>query len=135
MARADRVPFVPAHRLVAVWTTLNGLGDFMLLVDSGAERVVLSRRVAARLRLDLGRPLRLEALAGVGQSPPVPVVRLDLVQVGASVAAGLEASIYDLPPAIAADGLLGLNFLRRFRVTFEFDSRTLVLREPPARTA
>jgi hypothetical protein len=29
-----------------------------------------------------------------------------------------------------ADGLLGLNFLDRFRVTFEFDTHTLVLRPP-----
>src|SRR5438552_3902975 len=57
--------------------------------------------------------------------------RSDRVQVGSSEATGLEASVYDLPAVIGADGLLGLNFLRRFRVTFEFDTRTLVLRPPP----
>jgi predicted aspartyl protease len=61
------------------------------------------------------------------------VVRLDRVQVGASLVTGLEASVHDLPAFFRADGLLGLNFLRRFRVTFEFDTRTLVLREPPPR--
>ncbi|MGH2350390.1 MAG: hypothetical protein ACRDJN_02095 [Chloroflexota bacterium] len=60
-------------------------------------------------------------------------MELHRVQVGASVAARLVASVYDLPAAIGTDGLLGLNFLRLFRVTFEFDTRTLVLREPPAR--
>jgi hypothetical protein len=72
-------------------------------------------------------------LAGVGQSPPVPVVRLDHVRVGATDAGPLEVSVFDLPPFFACDGLLGLNFLRHFRVTLEFDSRTLVLCRAAAR--
>jgi predicted aspartyl protease len=48
----------------------------------------------------------------------MPVVRLTQVHVGASSVTGLEASVFDLPAASRTDGLLGLNFLRRFRVTF-----------------
>lgn len=130
MPRADRVRFLPGRRLVAVRASLNELADFDLIADSGAERLVISRRAAERLGLHLDRPLRWERLAGIGQSPPVPVVRLDRVRVGASAVDHLEASVYDLPPVIRADGLLGLNFLRRFRVTFAFDAGLLILREP-----
>ena len=63
----------------------------------------------------------------------MPVVRLDRVRVGAGTVSGLEVSCYDLPAFLGADGLLGLNFLRRFRVTFAFDSGVLILREPPTR--
>jgi hypothetical protein len=48
------------------------------------------------------------------------------------MATGLQAFVYDLPPTIRADGLLGLDSLRRFRVTFDFESRVLILREPRA---
>jgi clan AA aspartic protease (TIGR02281 family) len=133
MPRADRVPFVAGQRLVGVRATLNGQADFLLLVDSGAVSVVISQRTASRLALDFALPLRSATLAGVGQSPSVPVVRLDRVRVGGSKASGLEAAVYDLPAAVGVDGLLGLNFLQRFRVTFEFDTRTLVLRPPPPR--
>ena len=34
----------------------------------------------------------------------------------------------DLPEILRVDDLLGLDVLRRFRVTFEFDTRTLLLR-------
>jgi predicted aspartyl protease len=128
MSRADRVPFVPGGRLIAVRATLNELANAILAVDSGAQRTVISRKVAQRLRLD--QPLRTERLIGVGQSPLVPVFRLDRLRVGASVVLGLEVPVYDLPPIISADGLLGLDFLRRFRVTFDFDSGVLILREP-----
>jgi predicted aspartyl protease len=128
MPRADRVPFVLRARLIAVRATLDELANVLLIVDTGAQRTIISRGVAQSLGLD--SPLRLQALIGVGQSPPVPVVRLDRLRVGASTVLGLEVSVYDLPPVIASDGLLGLDFLRRFRVTFAFESGALILREP-----
>ncbi len=131
MPRADRVPFLANRRLIAVRATLNELANVILIVDSGAQRTVISRKLAQRLGLD--QPLRVETLVGVGQSPPVPVVRLDRLRAGAGTVAGLEVSVYDLPPMISSDGLLGLDFLRRFRVTFAFDLGVLVLREPRKR--
>ncbi|MBA3331390.1 MAG: clan AA aspartic protease [Actinobacteria bacterium] len=119
--------------MITVPATLNDSDDLALIADTGAERTVISRAVAIRLGLDLLRPLRLQPLVGVGRSPPVPVVRLDRVRVGASTVSGVEASVFDLPRFFRADGLLGLNFLRRFRVTFAFDAGILILREPPTR--
>ena len=127
MPRADRLPFVAGQRLLGVRATLNELADVILLADTGAQRSVISPKVAQRLGLD--RPLRLETLVGVGQSPPVPVVRLDRLRVGVSIVLGLHVSIYDLHPLLGADGLLGLDFLRRFRVTFDFDNGVLILRD------
>jgi clan AA aspartic protease (TIGR02281 family) len=128
MARADRIPFLAPHRFVAVEASLNGSLGVTLLVDTGAEQMVVSRQAAALLGLNLSQSLRTQPLVGVGQTLPVPVVRLNHVQVGSSVATNLVASVYDLPPLFRADGLLGLNFLRRFRTTLEFDTHTLVLR-------
>ncbi len=133
MARADRVPFARDRPLVAVRARLNGQARVILAVDTGAELTVISRTTARDLGFDLARPPRVLQLAGVGQSPPVPVVRLNRLQVGASSVTGLDVCVFDVPGVIRADGLLGLNFLRRFRVTFEFDSGTLVLRERTTR--
>jgi predicted aspartyl protease len=127
------VPFLPAHPLIAVRVGFNDLHEFAMVVDSGAGRTLVSQYVARRLGLDLDSPIRREALAGVGQSVPVPIVRLDQVRVGSTIVRGLEASVFDLPAVIRADGLLRLNFLRRFRVTFAFDAGVIILREPPRR--
>lgn len=135
MPAGDRVPFQQSRGLVVMRVTLNHQVNATLIADSGAAQMVISRSIVSQLGVDIARPLRMQSLVGVGQSPPVPVVRLDQVQVGTSAAAGLEASVFDLPAWLGADGLLGLNFLRHFRVTFEFDTRTLVLRPPPNRRA
>lgn len=92
---------------------------------------MISRGLAALLDLDLTRPLRNNPLVGIGQTNSMPVVRLDQVQVEGSAVPNLLTSAFDLPPLFRADGLLGLNFLSHFRVTLEFDTRTLVLRPPP----
>jgi hypothetical protein len=57
-------------------------------------------------------------------------MRLDRLRLGGSTVRGLEVFVYDLPPLLAADGLVGLDFLRRFRVTFDFEAGVLILREP-----
>jgi predicted aspartyl protease len=129
MPAADRVPFLPGRRLVTVRTILNEVDEIALVVDSGAERTIISHQVARRLGMDLDRPQRRESLTGVGQSPPVAVVRLESVRVAGKAVRGLEASVYDPPPVIRADGLLGLNYLRHFRITFAFDLSALILRE------
>src|SRR5439155_8065748 len=123
MATADHVPFLSGYQLVAVGATLNGTIWATLLVDTGAQEMVISRKIAALLGFNLSQPLRMQPLVGVGQTASVPVIRLNRVQVGSSVATNVAASVYDLPPFFRADGLLGLNFLNRFRSTFEFDTR------------
>jgi predicted aspartyl protease len=132
MARADRIPFLPGQRLITVHGVVNRTQRLVFLVDSGAVRTAISRRAASALGIDLGHPLRFEPLVGVGRTAPLPVVRLDLVQVGANDVGGLIVSVFDLPSTFNADGLLGVDFLRRFRVTLEFDTRTLILRDLPA---
>ncbi|MGH7774619.1 MAG: retropepsin-like aspartic protease family protein [Candidatus Binatia bacterium] len=129
MPDATRIPFITGHLLVLVSVVINRTKVFRFIVDTGAQRVIISRDVADTLGLDIVHPLRLETIVTAEwQTPPAPVVRLDSVQLGGIRLRDLEASVFDLPSALRADGLLGLNFLRRFRVTFEFDRSTLILR-------
>ena len=129
MPAATRIPFITGHQLVLVSVVLNRTKAFRFIVDTGAQRTIISHDVADTLGLDIAHPLRFEAIVTAErQTPPAPVVRLDSVQLGGIRLRDLEASVFDLPPTLRADGLLGLNFLHRFRVTFEFDRSTLILR-------
>jgi clan AA aspartic protease (TIGR02281 family) len=129
MPSATRIPFISGHQLVLIPVVLNRTKAFRFIVDTGAQRVMISHNVAATLGLDVSHPIRAEAIVTAErQTPPAPVVRLDRVQIGGIRLSRLEASVFDLPPALKADGLLGLNFLREFRVTFEFDRSSLILR-------
>jgi len=56
-----------------------------------------------------------------------PVVYLSNLQVGTQRVTDLEVLVVPLPGELRVDGILGVNFLERFRPTFEFDRSTLVL--------
>ena len=61
-------------------------------------------------------------------------MRVDSLRVGGATVEDLTACEVDLPHAadmgIEMDGLLGLNFLKPFRVTLDFEREVLTLREP-----
>lgn len=134
MPEATRISFISGHQLVVVSAVINRTKVFRFIVDTGAQRIIISQAVAQTLGLDLAHPIRLEAIVTAErQTPPAPVVFLDSVQLGGMRLRHLEAIVFDLPHTLRADGLLGLNFLNRFRVTFEFDRSTVVLRPRPGR--
>ena len=89
---------------------------------------MLSRQVAEEMGLDLSRLVRQERIASIHQVAQAPVIRLSSLQVGSRRVTDLEVLVMSLPPDLRVDGLLGVNFLERFRPTFEFDETTLVLR-------
>ena len=129
MPDATRIPFITGHFLILVPVILNRTKAFRFIVDTGAQRIIISHDVADTLGLDIAHPLRFEAIVTAErQTAPAPVVRLESVQMGGLRLRDLEASVFDLPSTLRADGLLGLNFLCRFRVTFEFDRSILILR-------
>ena len=68
-----------------------------------------------------------------GTSITVPVGRLDSLRLGGAELRDVEVALLDVPAGVNLDGLLGVNVLDRFRVTFEFRRATLVLRPDPAR--
>ena len=128
---ANRVPFVPGHSMAVVMVAFAAEVARPLLVDTGALMTTMSVATAHRLDLDLDleRPTRWRHLVGIDGIPRrVPVVNPGRLALGGMVIPLSEVAVTHLPAGFRADGLLGLNVLLRFRITFEFDTRHLLLR-------
>jgi len=127
--RADRIQGQRKQKgVLTVPCQLNDKYHRTFLVDSGAAFTVISQRLAREMKLDITHPLRQIQIASAHQVAQTPVVRLDSLQVGDKKINNLEVLIIALPAALRVDGLLGVNFLEKYRVTFEFEQATLVLR-------
>jgi len=127
--RGDRVQGRRAYGgVLVIPCQLNDAYRYWFLVDTGTALTMLSRRVAEEIGLDLTRPVRHERIASVHKVTQAPVLRLNSLRVGSQLATGIEVLVLSLPPDLRVDGLLGVNFLRQFRPTFEFDQGTIVLR-------
>jgi predicted aspartyl protease len=112
-----------------VRATFNGTQPAVLLLDTGASLTVIRPLMLARLGISIPRDARREHLhvAG-GGTMAVAFVTLGSLQVGQARLENFEVGVAEVTPESAVlDGLLGADFLQRFRVTLDRHARRLTL--------
>jgi predicted aspartyl protease len=130
---AGEVPFElvgPNDAAIVVSAEVNGEGPFDLVVDTGATFTCLDESLARRL--ELPDAPRIGFGAGIGGGGRMRVVEIESLKIGETTAHDLLGSAVDLqhlqdPPGFDVDGLLGLNLLKSFRVTLDFERQVLRL--------
>ncbi|HTU12408.1 MAG TPA: retroviral-like aspartic protease family protein [Allosphingosinicella sp.] len=115
------VPDVDERMTVGV--NIDGRGPFRFIVDTGAERTVISSELARTLALQPGRLTTVHSMTEVSQIPTVVIPGL---RVGTRTVEGIHA------PALArahlgAQGILGVDSLQNQRVTFNFEQREMTV--------
>ena len=106
---------------MTVNVSVGGKGPYRFLVDTGAERTIISRQLARSLQLAGGRAAVLHSVVGRNDVETVfiPHLRVSSNTISVVDAPALEAS------NIGADGLLGIDSLKSQRVLFDFKARTM----------
>lgn len=100
---------------------INGQGPFQFVVDTGADRTVISEELARKLDLPKTGTATLHAMGGVAD---VNLVRINTVQVSTNIAKKIRAAA--LPKRnIGADGLLGIDSLKGQRIVMDFQTNTM----------
>lgn len=110
------------------------------IIDTGASISVVSEKLAAEE--DLGNyvePTRMRVYGAAGVANDVKRLRLPKVMLGAFTREQISAAVLDMEPlnettGFIQNGILGGNFLRHFRVSFDFQ-RGLIRLEPLSKTA
>ena len=127
--RGDRIQ---GHRtrnsVLTVPCQINDIHYLNLLADTGAAFTAISRRAALEMKLDTARPIRQMQMVSAHRVDYVPIIRIDSFQAGCQRVRDMEVMVLSLPSELRVDGLLGVNFLEKFRVTFEFEEATMILR-------
>lgn len=119
-------PFdVDASRRMSVPVKIGDQGPFSFLVDTGAERTVISRELAQRLALVEGQTLRLATISGPATAPSYKVAALAMTS--------LTLAPFDAPALygshIGAAGLLGVDMLQGRRVLVDFRKEVMQISE------
>ncbi|WP_422345235.1 aspartyl protease family protein [Parasphingorhabdus sp.] len=101
---------------MTVPVSIEGSGPFKFIIDTAAQRTILSKEVAGSLTLELEDEVNIIALAGstVVQTVYVPELTLGSRSYGGIVAPTFRSS------NIGADGVLGLDSLQGQRILFDF---------------
>ncbi len=117
---------------MTVPVSISGRGPYGFVVDTGAERTVISRELAERLGLDAGRTATLYSMT---EASRIETVVIPALEVGQRTIEDIHA------PALArrdlgAEGMLGVDTLRSQRVEFDFVRQEMSVtpsRRPPER--
>ena len=100
---------------------MGGKGPFHFLVDTGANRTVVSTAIAAAMGFSSGPVARLHSVSGASlvRTANVPQFELSRGRVRSVEVALLEAAHME------ADGIVGVDSLRSEKVIFDFRKRVI----------
>jgi hypothetical protein len=136
-ARADEknknkaivVPFeLLKSRHMAIQVKINGKGPYRVVFDTGAPVTLLNNRVAKDSGV-MGKKVRAPLFAPFGSMGEFKIQELDLSGVKAQ---NVPAMVMDHPTVTAMsnvlgplEGIVGLSFFGRYRVTIDYQKREL----------
>lgn len=132
---ADQLGFADLDQRMTVPVTIGDAvtmaetGPYRFVVDTGAERTVIARELAERLRLAPGRGVRVTAMAGSGDVATVVIPRISIgaASGGARVTSQrIEAPAFD-GRNLGAAGLVGIDTLQGHALTIDFDRQTMTV--------
>lgn len=112
----------PYSRMTAP-VRINGQGPFQFVVDTGANQSVISQELAAQLALTAGAAIQLHGVAGVDTTPTAIARRFEI---GTRATADVRMPVI-AKAAMGADGIIGVDLLKKSRVRLDFGSRELTI--------
>ena len=123
----------PNDAAIIVPVKINGRGPYDFVLDTGATFTCLDNRFAEELKLPEwdGQPGVVVVGPGGGG---MKLLKAATFEVGGAKATGLTVCSIDLnrmaPPGLGIKGLVGLNFLKSYRVAIDFEKKLLKLEKP-----
>ena len=108
---------------MALRVTVNGRRGAVFVLDTGAGRTILAEDLARRWELPPRDPVLVHGLTAAQLAPTVHIRHLGM---GGRRLHDLEAPVFPRS-AIAADGLIGLDVLGRFRLDLDIAARRVRL--------
>ena len=118
-----------ALRRLTVSVVVDGRANGRFLIDTGAERTVVSDIIAA----DLSGPREAARIVHMAGISPVEIVAVETLTVGATVYRRVEAPILSRHQ-MGMDGVLGSDALQDARVLFDFEAAKVTIISPGDRT-
>jgi clan AA aspartic protease (TIGR02281 family) len=126
-SQADGIPLTRSGNHFIVDARPGGGRGMQLLIDTGASLTIFTPGVLAQGGIryrDTGRTAVFNTANGQVRAP---VYTLDSLMVGDWQVSQIEIGVLDLGDTAGVDGLLGMNFLSRFRFFIDQDQAVLRL--------
>ena len=122
------IRFTPGQRIL-VDVRINGSASARLLLDTGADRTLISPRALVAAGVQITGSTTTGQIVGATGSERIQFVVVDSLEVGEARVGRMPVGSYNLPTTDVGDGLLGRDFLDQFNVNID-SSRGVVTLAP-----
>jgi hypothetical protein len=112
------IKYTPGQRIM-VDVRINGGLSTKLLLDTGADRTMISPRALQAAGVAITRPVATGQVQGATGSDRFDFVEVESLEVGEARVGKMPVGSYELAGPGAGDGLLGRDFLDQFKVTMD----------------
>lgn len=121
---SDAIPLKGNMGIMTAEVKINGQGPFTFLVDTGAEIVVISDKLAQKISLDLteAKSVEVKGFCGLekGQQLPLNEVSMQQYQLSNIESVVLKSRVLEF---LGVDGIIGQNFLNQYQQHWRFGNR------------
>ena len=111
------IRYDPGQRIL-VDVRINDAASARLILDTGADRTIISPRALVAAGVSLARTVATGQVVGVTGSDHLPYVMIDSLDVAGARTGAMPVGAYEVAKA-DSDGLLGRDFLDRFKLTID----------------
>lgn len=122
--------FKEADARLTVPVAVGSKGPFNFIIDTGAERTVVSSQLAGQLQLAPGAPVTVTSMTERSVVDTVIVPELSIESIG--IRHTIVAPAFD-QRNLGAAGLLGIDTLASHQVTINFETNVMTVRPSEAR--
>jgi predicted aspartyl protease len=127
------VPFKlakPDKPLILLETTVNDRGPYRFVLDTGAGGTIITPKLAKELGVKPDGRESPDKATGAGGQVDIRMGMVKSLQIGETRLEELQVGIMDLAGVSKVvetdlDGIIGYNFLKKFRVVIDYPKRTV----------
>lgn len=112
------IKYTPGQRIM-VDVKINGGFSTQLMLDTGADRTMISPRVLTAAGIPITKPVATGQITGVTGTDKINYVVVESLEVGEAKVGKMPVGAYELAGSGTGDGLLGRDFLDQFKMTVD----------------
>jgi clan AA aspartic protease (TIGR02281 family) len=124
-----KIKFDREAPVIVVYVTIKGrvMETARMALDTAATYTMIPWDIAGALGYEPEKSKERVDMVTASGVERAPLITLESVSLGGEEVKEVQALVHDLPPRSYVDGLLGLSFLRNFRVSLNFKEGILEL--------
>ncbi|MGD1806844.1 retroviral-like aspartic protease family protein [Dapis sp. BLCC M126] len=120
----DAIPLKSKLGVMLAEVEINGNGPFIFMIDTGAESIFISQKLASQLKISVAerQPIQVQGFCGIEMAEYASLAK---VKMGNYELKNLETVILSSPvlKLLEVDGILGQNFLNNYQQYWRFNQK------------